>query len=133
MDDVGEKILQSLGTPLLPELEAEGLTKSRLIQLLKEELQATEMKIFNNAGKIIYSDPQPCWEIRAKARHDILKLCAYYPAEKFQLQPPSLANLSDAELEEKINVLLDGRKSESVKGIDVIDYHPPKNGEETHE
>ena len=81
MNDIGEKLLESLGTPLLKDLEEAGLTKKKLIEKLSEELEATEEKPFNYNGTISYSKPLPNWEIRQKARIDIQKLCAFYPKD----------------------------------------------------
>lgn len=135
MDDIAEKILQGLATPMLAELEKGGITKAKLILQLKEELSAEDRKVFNNNGKLIYSDPSPAWEIRQKARMDCQKLLAVYPPEKYSLSAPNFSNLTDEELEAKISSLLEARKGESVKGIDVIDYHPPKTErtEDSHE
>jgi hypothetical protein len=126
-DDIGERILQSLGTPMLPALEKGGITREVLVEQLKAELAATETKVFNNNGKLIYSEPLISWEIRQRARMDCQKLLAVYPPEKYQLQLPPLSNLSDEELEKRINELEEARKVESVKGLDVIDYHPPES------
>lgn len=132
MDDKKRELLALIGAPLLEDLEAGGLTRTKLIEKLGEELEATEIKPFNYNGTIIYSKPLPNWEIRQKARIDIQKLCAFYPPEKYQLQVPRWENLPDEELEKRINEFLDGRKSEQVK---AIDYQAPQGGEkeEPHE
>ena len=46
MNNIGEKLLESLGTPLLKDLEEAGLTKKKLIEKLSEELEATEEQTF---------------------------------------------------------------------------------------
>jgi hypothetical protein len=132
MNDTREKLLQSLGTLLLKDLDEAGLTRKKLIEKLGEELEATEVKPFNHNGTIIYSKPLPNWEIRQKARLDIQKLCAFYPPEKYQLQLPPLSNMSDEELDEKIKALLDKERKDEPK---AINYQGPQDGEieETHE
>jgi len=107
MDDK-TALIDSLGVPLLNDLEQAGLTRSRLIELLKEELLATERKVFNNNGNLIYSDPAPAWEIRQKARLDIQKLCGFYPTEKHlveahHIQISTYARFTDDEIKRRIN------------------------------
>ena len=131
MNEIGEKLLESLGSPMLVELTGAGLTKKKIIELLIAELTATTRKVFNNGGELIYSDPDPDWATRARARTDIIKLCAFYPPEKFQLQVPSYDNLSDEELMERTDKILDDRKNEL--SVIAIDYQGPQDEAEKHE
>ena len=83
--DQFKEFLESIGRPILGDLERGGITRSRLIQKLNEELEATEVKIFNQNGKIISGLGGPAWEIRQRARMDIFKLMGCYPIEEHRI------------------------------------------------
>jgi len=85
MDEKGKELFESLGSPLLKDLEGVGLTRKKLVENLKEQLSATEVKAFNANGRIIYSDPLPAWETRQRALVIALKLCDFYPKETIEV------------------------------------------------
>jgi hypothetical protein len=69
-----------------PFLEAEGITPAYLAKKLKEELESTEIKVFNDKENgIVYSKPLIAWDVRQRARVDSHKLRGDYPAEKLDL------------------------------------------------
>ena len=80
-----DELLDAIGKPLFQELEEGGITRTKLVEKLKEELDATECKIFNHNGNLISGPPQPAWEIRQRARIDACKLLALYPPDEYKL------------------------------------------------
>jgi osmotically-inducible protein OsmY len=66
-------------------LEEGGITDEYLRTKLKKEMTATDVKTYNNKGRVIYSDPMIAWEIRQRARQDAHKLRGDYPAEKHEI------------------------------------------------
>lgn len=79
MDDAASKLLG----PILDAIQGEGIDAKYLAKKLKEELEATEVKVFNDReGGIIYSDPLIAWKVRQSARQDAHKLLDHYPSEK---------------------------------------------------
>jgi hypothetical protein len=142
MNDTGEKLLASLGAPLLKDLEEAGLTRKKLIQELKEQLEAVEIKPFNANGRIIYSDGQPNWTIRQGALVIALKLSNFYPKEVIGVEEGlninvinfarSIAKMTDEEIQDRISSLLEKHEEgieEGEPAIKVVDYKSdPKRG-----
>jgi hypothetical protein len=66
-------------------LHGKGITPLYLARKLKAELNAKEVKVFNDKEDgIVYSKALPAWNIRQKARMDAHKLMNHYPAEKHE-------------------------------------------------
>jgi len=84
-EDLRQKMLDSINTPILKALDGEGITLSYLTKHLKKELKAKRVQVFNDKGQIIYSDPLDALEIQQRARQDAHKLRGDYPAEKHQI------------------------------------------------
>ncbi len=80
--EVGKRIYESLGNPLVPCLEKKGITSDYLADKLKEELEANETKVFQYKGGIVEKSDLVAWEIRQRARIDAHKLLGHYPSEK---------------------------------------------------
>ncbi len=80
-----KEISDSLRSPIIEALDAEGITLPFLSKQLKKELKAQEIKVFNDKGKIIYSDGVPALDIQQRARIDAHKLRGDYPAEKHEV------------------------------------------------
>jgi hypothetical protein len=76
-------------------LDEGGITDEYLKEKLKNELDAEEMKVFNDKGKIIYSNGLVAWEIRQRARQDAHKLRGDYPAEKHEIDGDLTIELID--------------------------------------
>ena len=71
--------------PLDVALIGEGITPERLAKALREELEATETKVFSDTEGVKYSKELVAWPIRQKARMDAHRLLSHYPAEKVDL------------------------------------------------
>lgn len=67
-------------------LDHEGITLSYLAKLLKKELEAKQVKVFQHQGTIIKSEELEALDIRQKARQDAHKLRGDYPAEKHEVE-----------------------------------------------
>jgi hypothetical protein len=63
-------------------MDAGGITDEKLIEILKEKIEAKETKPFNDKGQIIYSKPLEAHDIQLKAVDMSLKLKGRYPTEK---------------------------------------------------
>ena len=90
-------VLDSLGAPLIKALGVRGITLSLLAKKLKTELEATQVKAFNDGGKVIYSRPLEAWEVRQRARIDAQKLLGLYPVEKYEVRADVASQTSDEE------------------------------------
>ena len=90
-------VLDGLGTPLIKALGVGGITLSFLAKKLKTELEATEVKGFNDGGKIVYSKPLEAWDVRQRARIDAQKLLGLYPVEKYEVRADVASQTSDEE------------------------------------
>ena len=77
-----EDALQGLNNPMIDILDSKGITTAYLAGKLQEELEAEEQKVFNNKGKVIYSNKMTTWKTRQEARKDAHKLRGDYPAER---------------------------------------------------
>ena len=77
-----EEALQGLENPMIKVLEDHGITLDYLSEKLSQELKATEQRVFNAQGIVIYSDKMVTWKTRQEARKDAHKLRGDYPAEK---------------------------------------------------
>ncbi len=66
--EIGKKIFEMLGRPIIDKIEAGGLTDDFLIGKAKEEFEATD------------KDGLPAWKIRQEARKDIHSLKGHYPS-----------------------------------------------------
>ena len=111
--EVSEKdILESLKSPIIKNLEDEGITLPYLAKRLKEELRAKTIKPFlGPGGEVIYSKNLDAWEIRQRARMDAHKLLDHYPSEKHKIEGSlRLENLSDEELDGRILKLLEKKE-----------------------
>lgn len=83
MDDIGDKAANQAHQDTLEKLESHGLSFDYLLKKLKRELNAKEVKVFNNKEQgIVYSDRLIAWKVRQEARKDAHKLRGDYPAEK---------------------------------------------------
>jgi hypothetical protein len=83
--EVGKRIYESLGNPIVECLEKKGITVDYLADKLKEELGATETKTFQYQGGVVDSDPKIAWDIRQRARMDAHKILSHYPSEKHHI------------------------------------------------
>ena len=63
-------------------MDAGGITDEKLIEILKEKIEAKETKPFNDKGQIVYSKPLEAHDIQLKAVDMALKLKGRYPSEK---------------------------------------------------
>jgi hypothetical protein len=144
-DDILRSIRES---PVFEFFKQEGITAEYLAKKIKRELNAKETKVFKaksqklvetdrlvdpknpEAGKIyqpveteevIYSKPLVAWEVRQEARKDAHKLLGHYPNAKLTIEGSlSLRNLSDEELDERINATLkraEGTKSKPKRAM----------------
>jgi hypothetical protein len=77
-----EEFRKKIGRTMKDVLEEGGITDEYLRTKLKKELCAKETKVFNDKGKLVYSDDLIAWEIRQRARMDAHKLRSDYPAEE---------------------------------------------------
>jgi len=84
-EEIRDLITKQLNSPIVEALENEGITPSYLAKLLKKELKAKEVKVFNDKGIVIYSDPLKALDIMQKARQDAHKLRGDYAAEKHEV------------------------------------------------
>jgi len=66
-------------------MEGEGITPESLAKQLKSELEATEVRVFNAQGEVIYSADLPAHKIRQEARKDAHRLRGDYPAERKEI------------------------------------------------
>ncbi len=83
-------------------MDSKGITIEKLVDKLKEELDATEVKVFNDKGEVIYSNELVAWEVRQKARQDAHKLRGDYILDNAQKRPPLLIQMNfggDTEVE----------------------------------
>jgi len=80
-----EEFLDSVGSPIIPDLDKAGLTLEYLVTKLKEELEATQIRIFHYQGSLAESKPQTDWRTRQVARQDAHRLRGDYPAEKWDI------------------------------------------------
>jgi hypothetical protein len=79
-----EDTLRHLKDEFQEALKAEGITPALMAKKLREELDATEIKVFfdKNAGKIVYGKKKLiAWNVRQKARLDVQRLLNLYPEE----------------------------------------------------
>lgn len=79
-----EDTLRHLKDEFQEALKAEGITPALMAKKLREELDATEIKVFfdKNAGKIVYGKKKLiAWNVRQKARLDAQRLLNLYPDE----------------------------------------------------
>lgn len=81
-EEIKESILKQLNSPIIEALDNEGITPSYLAKLLKKELEAKQVKVFQHQGKIITSEELAALDIMQKARQDAHKLRGDYPAER---------------------------------------------------
>ena len=82
---IKEDILNSLNSPIVKALNEVGITPSYLANKLKEEMNATQIKVFQHQGEIVESKALPALEIQQKARMDAHKLLDHYPVERHQV------------------------------------------------
>jgi len=68
------QIHEKIQSDFAEKMEAGGISDERLIGLLKEELSATETKVFHKEGEIFYSRPMAAHEPRLRALDLSLKL-----------------------------------------------------------
>ena len=68
------KIHEKIQSNFAEKMEAGGISDERLIGLLKEELSATEIKVFHKEGEVFYSRPMIAHEPRLRALDLSLKL-----------------------------------------------------------
>ena len=91
-------------------MDARGITDEKLIEILKEEIEAKETKTFQYQGKVFDSDEKVAHEIRLRAVDMALKLKSKYPSEKHYVTVEELPArpLTDDERLEFMGKLLDG-------------------------
>ena len=115
--EVGKEIYNSLGNPLVPCLEKQGITAEYLTEKLKEELEALNEKVFQYKGGIISKADLKAWEIRQRARQDAHKLRGDYPSEKhhvtFESGVPIVPLTEDQQLE--LEAIKELKKREKMK------------------
>lgn len=97
---IKKEIEAELLSPMVEALEGEGITIKSLARQLRKELKAKEIKVFNDKGKIIYSDGVPALEIQQRARIDAHKLRGDYPAEEHRITGEMISTRSPEEIEE---------------------------------
>ena len=95
-----KKIRDGLRSPLVEALDAEGITLPYLSKQIKKELNAEEIKVFNDKGTIIYSKGIPALDIQQRARIDAHKLRGDYPAEEHRITGEMVNTRSPEEIEE---------------------------------
>jgi hypothetical protein len=115
-EEIREAISKSLCAPIVEALNNEGITPSRLAKKLNQILDAKEPKDFAFQGVI--KDHVEYENIDAQLRAVDLsaKLLDIYPSERLKIEG-TLTNLSDDELDKRINTLIDERQN--VKNGDV--------------
>ena len=97
---IKKEIEAELLSPLIEALDAEGITLPYLSKQLKKELKAKEIKVFNDKGKIIYSDGVPALDIQQRARIDAHKLRGDYPAEEHRISGEMITSRSPEEIKD---------------------------------
>ena len=102
--EVGKKIFNDIGTPLVSSLEKQGITADYLAVKLKQELEALDEKVFQYKGGIISKADLKAWEIRQRARMDAHKLLGHYPSEKHHVTIEGDLTLQPLTDEQKIEV-----------------------------
>ena len=86
-------------SPLVSALEGEGIAEKYIAKKLKEELEATEVKVFKPRGEdISYSEPLPAWEVRQRARMDAQRLRGDYPIEEHRITGEMVVERSAEEI-----------------------------------
>ena len=70
------------GLSVIDAMNAYGITPEYLAQKLKERTEATEIKVFNNDGQVIYSTPLTAWKVQHEAQDMIHKLRGDYAEQK---------------------------------------------------
>ncbi len=75
-------------------MDSKGITIEKLVEKLVEELNATEVKVFNDKGDVIYSTELVAWDVRQKARQDAHKLRGDYILDNTQKRPPLLIQMN---------------------------------------
>jgi len=68
LSDIGKKILELLGRPIIAKIDEGGLTDEFLVKKAKEEFEATD------------KEGNPAWMVRQNARKDIHALKGHYPS-----------------------------------------------------
>ena len=77
-------------SPITKALQKHGITLDYTCKKLKESMEAKETKVFNDSGKLIYSDAFIAHGIRLKASVEALKLQQAYPAERHEVVTDTL-------------------------------------------
>jgi hypothetical protein len=79
--------VEDLLRPIHTALEKVGITPDYLAQKLEKELNAEEVKVFNDKEDgIVYSAPLIAWDVRQKARMDAHKLLGHYSPQEIKMQ-----------------------------------------------
>lgn len=86
MQTMSNDVLNSLNTQMIQAMDSQGLTLTRLLKQLEDELQATEIKHFAHQGKIQDTAEVIAHDVRQRARIDAHKLRGDYPAQGVNLQ-----------------------------------------------
>ncbi len=111
-----DEMREADGGNLAEKMDAGGISDKKLIEILREKIEAKETKPFNDKGQIIYSKPLEAHDIQLKAVDMALKLKGRYPAERkhvsFDGGVPIVPLTEDQqlELEAAKQVLLDRMK-----------------------
>lgn len=78
-----QALMESLTAPIVRELERAGITKEEVFRRLREEMDATDRKVFKSRGEdVVYSDPVPNHSARLAALDMAMKLMNVYPVER---------------------------------------------------
>ncbi|MFH2076065.1 MAG: hypothetical protein ABIJ57_12090 [Pseudomonadota bacterium] len=76
--------IKAVVAPFTDAMEKIGINESYLAKKLKEELEATEVKVFNGQEGVVYSKPLISWSVRQKGRMDANRVRGDYPAEELK-------------------------------------------------
>ena len=101
ISEQGKKVLESLNSPIVQALSDQGITPTYLAKLLKDELKAKQIKVFQDKGKVIYSDPIEALDIQQRARMDAHKLLDHYPKEKIEIESTIFKVINYAKKDDK--------------------------------
>ena len=80
-----EEALQGLENPMTEPLKDHNIDAQRLAAVLKEGLEATTERPFNNKGDIVYSKPLIDHKTRQEARRDAVRYIGGEPIQRKEL------------------------------------------------
>ena len=94
-------------------MDAKGITEARLLKTLDEGLNANVVKVFNNNGAILISEPLVDHVTRHKYLETGLKLRDMFPAEKKNLTHDFITPEAEKAATERVNKLLAKKQTEA--------------------